>query len=145
MSKTYKLNLFHDERDIWTESSLSPFVNIEPMYVMTEDENFIENIYAMIVDYLLNEYNYILRYDELTFHYYDGHYLNENSRDVIFNRFEKDKMIEFLCEHANLCSFQVNDGKYWSLLYMSIQETNMKGAIYSDAEILSYVREKIDN
>ncbi len=36
MSQIYKFNLFKDERDIWTESSISPFVNIEPIYIQVD-------------------------------------------------------------------------------------------------------------
>ena len=96
MSKTYKINLFHDERDIWTESSLSPFVNIEPIYVQTNDDDFIKNIYTIIIDYLLNDYKYIGHEEILTFNYYIGIYMNECYEKVKFKRNEKDNIINFL-------------------------------------------------
>lgn len=145
MLKTYKINLFHDERDIWTESSLSPFVNIEPIYVQTNDDDFIKNIYTIIIDYLLNDYKYIGHEEILTFNYYIGIYMNECYEKVEFKRNEKDNIINFLCEHSNLCSFQISTGKYWALLYMSVKESNIKGAHYENEEIYNYIKEKIEN
>jgi hypothetical protein len=145
MLKTYKINLFHDERDIWTESSLSPFVNIEPIYVQTNNDNFIKNIYTMIIDYLLNDYEYIKCQKTLTFKYYNGHYTNECYEIVEFKPNERDNIINFLCEHSDLCSFQISTGKYWAILYISVNESNIKGAHYENEEIYNYIKEKIKN
>jgi hypothetical protein len=145
MSKTYKVNLFHDERDIWTESSLSPFVNIEPIYVKTDDDDFIKNIYTIIIDYLLNDYEYIKCQETLTFNYYDGPYTNESYENIKFTFNEKDKIINFLCENSNLCSFQISTGKYWAVLYMSVKESTVKGVHYEKEEIYNYIKEKIEN
>jgi hypothetical protein len=155
MCQTYKFNLFKDERDIWTESSLSPFINIEPIYIQvdtnkdTDTANFEYGIFKLLAGCILDNDNYS---DELEFGNLLSHWTYENFNEVMFpnNPSSESDLIKFLIQHKELSIYQISTGKYWSRVYISLEnitkKDNMykiKGSTYTDEEITEYIKDKL--
>lgn len=146
MSKTYKFNIFKDEREIWTESSLSPFVNIEPIYITSDDSDFIKKVFTFLANIILTEIYYNCDKDKLEFKFLKDDYLYGNEISVEFSNemSNKSDIINLLWEHKDLCIYQISTGKYWSRIYISLKETEVKGCEYSDDEIIKYIKNKFE-
>lgn len=142
MSSNYKLNIFKDERDIWTEFVVGSFMNIEPIYIKSDDDNFTKKIFTILAEVILDSNNSDISSHE--FRYLNGYYTNENESIVEFPNISSSKLsiINLLLDHTDLIIYQISTGKYWSRIYISLEKTNIKGCEYTHSELLGYIKEK---
>lgn len=138
----YKLNILKDSRDTWTESSLNPFVNINPIYINisdTQKDEFIPLIFEMISKCII----------DLNDTFSSGCYLGS---DLDFRIIHKKNMseckvvvendinsiVDFLTNNT-ISIYQKSTGKYWCRYYIEFSESSNKGCEYSIEEIKSYI------
>ena len=116
-SYVYKLNIFEDSRETWTETSLSAFVRINPIYILVpnSDEKFINLIKKQIakkikllgiygddsVDFRIGKKNFQYDYDE--------------RKIIVPNNI--DSIIEVLKTNPFVI-YQRSTGKYWQRFYI---------------------------
>lgn len=141
--KVYKLNIFEDSRDIWTNSSLSPFVHINPIYIkiLETDDNTRTKILKIIAKNIIDSDHYA-NSDEFEFRTLDPTCWMIEKDTVIKNNF--DLIFDFLLTNK-LVIFQKSTGKYWCRIYIEFTEISNKGNKYTDLEIENYVRNQFGN
>ena len=141
--KVYKLNIFADSCEIWTESSLSPFVHINPIYIKILDNDDVTRtkILKIIAKNIIDSDHYS-HSDEFIFSILDPTYWMNETDIEIKNNF--DLIFDFLLLNE-LVIFQKSTGKYWCRIYIEFTETSNKGNKYTNLEIKNYVRKQFGN
>ncbi len=135
MTKVYKFNIFNDNKEIYTKSSISPFLNINPIYIKTDDNDIIIKIMTFVAEFIFsdkfqNKNCHILKFKVLEY----GYEYTKEKLDVIqfFNEIENiDKVINLLTYCASsLIIIEISTGKLWNDIYISLNEIEEKGCEY---------------
>lgn len=147
----YKLNIFMDCRESWTESALNAFININPIYIyvsnvttLTEKDEFKLAIFGIIANCIIkiNEPHSLTSNDDIDFRI-----LNNNTSWMcegqinVKNNFKS--VIKFLMDN-NMSIYQKSIGKYWCRYYIELNETSNKGNEYSIEEIKYYIKKMFE-
>jgi hypothetical protein len=144
MTKVYKFNIFNDNKEIYTKSPISPFLNINPIYIKTNEDNIIKKIMTFVAEFIFsdkftNKNINILKFKVLK---YDYKYTDEKLEIIQYlNEIENMyKVINLLTYYASsLIIIEMSTGKLWNDIYISLDEIEEKGSNYTDDEIKKYI------
>lgn len=147
--KVFKFNIFNDKKEIYTKSSISPFLNINPIYIKSDDENEINKILTFVVEFIFSDdFTYkntsILKFQFIE----DGYsYIEEKIINIqFFNIIENINEIKnFFLQRHDFIILELSSGKYWNKVYISLEETESKGCEYTDEEIKLYIKNNFNN
>lgn len=144
MTKVYKFNIFNDDKEIYTKSSISPFLNINPIYIKTNEDDIIKKIMTFVAEFIfsdkfINKSSHILKFKVLKYNYE----YTEEKLEIIqyFNEIENmDKVINLLTYFASsLVMIEISTGKLRNDIYISLDEIKEKGCEYTNDEIKKYI------
>ena len=142
----YKLNIFKDSRETWTESALNPFININPIYFIIHDmqkDEFKSVIFKIISNYIININDpYSINSDcDLDFRIINNTSWGMSEREVVVKS-DVNSIVDFLMNN-NISIYQKSTGKYWCRYYIEFSETSNKGCEYSIDEIICYIKQML--
>lgn len=146
---TYKLNIFKDSRESWTESALNPFININPLYIYIPNEQkelLKEEIYNIISKYIININDpYSTNGDsdcDLDLRIFDKNFMNDERKVIM--KGNKNSVVEILMNN-NMIIYQKSTGKYWCRYYIELKEIFNKGSEYCIDEIECYIKQMFED
>ncbi len=143
----YKLNIFKDSRDTWTQSALNPFININPIYftvsVEQKDELKSEILKTISERIIIIDDPYSSHGGcDLEFRIISKEYSWMYEHEVVVKS-NVNSIIEFLMDNS-ISIYQKSTGKYWCRYYIELSETSNKGCEYSVNEIICYIEQMLD-